>query len=88
MQRFDLEKFCQVVEHGRITLAWVVPPVVLLLAKHPLVSQYELSTLRMMHSSAAPLTTDLVEMVYRRLKIPIKQGYGLSEAAPGVSTQV
>lgn len=42
----------------------------------------------MMHSSAAPLTNDLVEMVYKRLKVPIKQGYGLSEAAPGVATQV
>src|ERR1700744_6729790 len=42
----------------------------------------------MMPSSAAPLTDDLAQMMYKRLKVPIKQGYGLSEASPGVATQV
>jgi 4-coumarate--CoA ligase len=88
MQRFDLEQFCQNIEQNKITLTFVVPPVVLLLAKHPLVDKYNLSSLRMMHSSAAPLTDDLVQMIYKRLKVPIKQGYGLSEASPGVAAQV
>ncbi|OCT46522.1 putative 4-coumarate--CoA ligase 1 [Cladophialophora carrionii] len=87
MQRFELEPFCRLIQHHRITFACVVPPVVLALAKHPLVDKYNLSSLRMMHSSAAPLTADLVQMVYRRLKVPIKQGYGLSEASPGVASQ-
>ncbi|ETI28800.1 hypothetical protein G647_01252 [Cladophialophora carrionii CBS 160.54] len=87
MQRFELEPFCRLIQHHRITFAYVVPPVVLALAKHPLVGKYNLSSLRMMHSSAAPLTDDLVQMVYKRLKVPIKQGYGLSEASPGVASQ-
>ncbi|KIX00172.1 uncharacterized protein Z518_10309 [Rhinocladiella mackenziei CBS 650.93] len=87
MQKFELEQFCQIVQENKITLAYVVPPVALLLAKHSLVDKYDLSSLRILHSSAAPLTNDLVEMVYNRLKVPIKQGYGLSEASPGVSTQ-
>jgi 4-coumarate--CoA ligase len=88
MQRFDLEQFCHNVQKHKTTMAYVVPPVVLLLAKHPLIDKYDLSSLRIMHSSAAPLTKDLVEMMYARLKVPIKQGYGLSEASPGVATQV
>jgi acyl-CoA synthetase (AMP-forming)/AMP-acid ligase II len=88
MQRFELEPFCRIIQDQRITFAFVVPPVVLALAKHPLIDKYNLSSLRMMHSSAAPLTDDLVQMVYKRLKVPIKQGYGLSEASPGVATQV
>ena len=88
MQRFELEPFCRIVQDEKITFAFVVPPVVLALAKHPIVAKYNLSSLRMMHSSAAPLTNDLVQMVYQRLKVPIKQGYGLSEAAPGVASQV
>jgi 4-coumarate--CoA ligase len=88
MQRFDLEQFCHNIEQSNITITFVVPPVVLLLAKHPLVAKYNLSSLRMMHSSAAPLTVDLVDMIYKRLNVPIKQGYGLSEASPGVATQV
>jgi acyl-CoA synthetase (AMP-forming)/AMP-acid ligase II len=88
MQRFDLEQFCKSIQQHKITVTFVVPPVALLLAKHPLVDKFNLRSLRMMHSSAAPLTVDLVEMLYNRLKIPIKQGYGLSEASPGVATQV
>ncbi|KIV78442.1 hypothetical protein PV11_10162 [Exophiala sideris] len=87
MQKFELERLCQIIQDSKITVVYIVPPVVLLLAKHPAVAKYDLSSVRMLHSSAAPLTKDLVDMVYKRLKVPIKQGYGLSEAAPGVVSQ-
>lgn len=87
MERFDLEKFCRLVQELRITYAYVVPPVVLLLAKHPIVEKYDLSSLRMMNSGAAPLTEELVHSVYNRIKVPVKQGYGLSETAPVTHTQ-
>ncbi|KAI1614576.1 phenylacetyl-CoA ligase [Exophiala viscosa] len=87
MQKFELERLCQVIQDSKITMVYIVPPVVLLLAKHPAVAKYDLSSVRMLHSSAAPLTKDLVDMVYKRLNVPIKQGYGLSEAAPGVASQ-
>ncbi len=88
LEKFQLELLCQTIQQSRLTMAYVVPPVVLLLAKHPVVAEYDLSSLRMLHSSAAPLTNDLVELVYGRLKVPVKQGYGLSEASPGVASQV
>ncbi|KAH7417408.1 hypothetical protein BKA64DRAFT_615186 [Cadophora sp. MPI-SDFR-AT-0126] len=87
MQRFDLEQFLSSVQKFKVTIAYVVPPVVLLLAKHPVVDNFDLSSLRMMHSAAAPLTPDLIDMIYKRIKVPIKQSYGMSEAAPGISTQ-
>lgn len=40
-----------------------------------------------MNSGAAPLTKDLVDAVYKRLKIPVKQGYGLTETSPTTHTQ-
>ncbi len=88
MAKFDIEKFCGVVQNQKITFAYVVPPVVLLLSKHPIVDKYDLSSLRMMNSGAAPLTREIVDAVYRRLKIPVKQGYGLSETSPTTHTQV
>lgn len=88
MQRFDLEQFCSSIQQHKITFTYVVPPVALLLAKHPQVDKFNLSSLRIMHSSAAPLTADLVTMIHKRLGVPVKQGYGLSEASPGVATQV
>ena len=87
MSKFDIERFCSLIQKHRITFAYVVPPVVLLLGKHPIVSSYDLSSLRMMNSGAAPLTQELVEAVHSRLKIPIKQGYGLSETSPTTHTQ-
>ncbi|KAI9882602.1 MAG: hypothetical protein M1823_005649 [Watsoniomyces obsoletus] len=87
MAAFDIEDFCVAVQKFRATFAYVVPPVVLLLAKHPVVEKYHLSSLRMMSSGAAPLTKELVDAVYRRLKIPIKQGYGLSETSPTTHVQ-
>ncbi|KAH6709134.1 putative phenylacetyl-CoA ligase [Leptodontidium sp. MPI-SDFR-AT-0119] len=87
MQRFDLEFFLSSIQKFKVTTAYVVPPIVLLLAKHPVVDKYDLSSLRIMHSAAAPLTQDLIDMIYKRIKVPIKQSYGMSEAAPGISSQ-
>jgi 4-coumarate--CoA ligase len=87
MTKFDLEKFCSHIEKFKITFAYVVPPVILLLGKSAIVDKYDVSTVRMMNSGAAPLTKDLVDAVYKRLNIPIKQGYGLSETSPTTHTQ-
>jgi len=87
MPKFDLESFCRHIQTHRITFAYVVPPVVLMLGKSPLIDKYDLSSVRMLNSGAAPLTRDLVDAVYKRLKIPIKQGYGLSETSPTTHTQ-
>jgi acyl-CoA synthetase (AMP-forming)/AMP-acid ligase II len=87
MPKFDLEDFCRFIQELKITFAYVVPPIVLLLGKHPAVSKYDLSSIRMMNSGAAPLTRELVEAVHKRLGIPVKQGYGLSETSPTTHTQ-
>jgi 4-coumarate--CoA ligase len=87
MPRFDLEKFCQIIQDHKITFAYIVPPVVLLLSKHPVVSKYDLSSIRMMNSGAAPLTKELVRAFHKRTNLKIKQGYGLSETSPTTHVQ-
>jgi acyl-coenzyme A synthetase/AMP-(fatty) acid ligase len=88
MQRFNLEQFCSSIEVNKITLAYLVPPVVLLLTKSPVVEKYNLKSLRIVHCAAAPLSNDLIDMAYKRLKVPIIQTYGMSETSPGISSQV
>lgn len=84
--RFDLEVFCAAVQKYKATLALVVPPMVLALAKHPAVSKYDLSTLRILLSGAAPLGVELGDEVERRLpNVRVTQGYGLSETSPVVT---
>ncbi|GLI81741.1 hypothetical protein PoHVEF18_010130 [Penicillium ochrochloron] len=87
MAKFDLERWCSHVQNYRITFAYVAPPIVLLLSKHPLVAEYDLSTLRLLNSGAAPLTRELVEATHARIGVGVKQGYGLSETSPGTHTQ-
>ena len=87
MPKFDIEKFCATVQKHKVSFIYAVPPVVLLLGKHPVVDKYDLSSIRMINCGAAPLTHELVEAVYTRLRVPIKQGYGLSETSPTTHTQ-
>ncbi|KAI5844160.1 hypothetical protein BZA05DRAFT_343349 [Tricharina praecox] len=87
MDRFDLDKFCSLIQQHKITMGYIVPPVVLALAKSPVATKYDLTSLRMLNSGAAPLTRELVDAVWDRLKVPVKQGYGLSETSPVTHTQ-
>jgi acyl-CoA synthetase (AMP-forming)/AMP-acid ligase II len=82
MPRFDLAQFLQLIQQYRITYAHLVPPLVLALAKHPLVDQYDLSSLRTVVSGAAPLGADVQLAAARRLHCVITQGYGMTEASP------
>lgn len=87
MPRFSLQKFCFYVQDYRATFANVVPPVILLLAKHPVVNKYDLSSLKMLNCGAAPLTKDLASALYERIRVPVKQGYGLTETSPTTHLQ-
>jgi 4-coumarate--CoA ligase len=87
MPKFEIEKWCRLVQTHRVTYSYIVPPIVVLLSKHPKVPSYDLSSIRMTNSGAAPLTRELIESVYMRTGIRIKQGYGLSETSPTTHQQ-
>ncbi|CUU37952.1 MAG: 4-coumarate--CoA ligase family protein [Armatimonadetes bacterium] len=82
MPRFDLEQFLKLMQDYRITRANLVPPIILALAKHPIVSQYDLSHLRIIMSGAAPLSAELAQEASQRLGCIVMQGYGLTETSP------
>jgi acyl-CoA synthetase (AMP-forming)/AMP-acid ligase II len=82
MPRFDLEQFLTILQDHQITLAFLVPPIVLALAKHPLVDRFDLSALRVIASGAAPLDADLEQACGKRLGCMVGQGYGLTETSP------
>ncbi|KAJ7109643.1 AMP binding protein [Mycena crocata] len=88
--RFEPVAFCANIEKYRATLSLIVPPVLVVLARHPAAETYDLSSLRYLCSGAAPLGKDLVDQVKKRLKsarktghvCEITQGYGLTETSP------
>lgn len=82
-KRFDLEKFAQSVETYKCTRAHVVPPIVLGLVKSPIVEKYDMSSLKMCLSAAAPLGADAELLLMKRFpNMKVKQGWGMSELSP------
>ena len=82
MPRFDLEEFLSIIQEHKITRAFLVPPIILALAKHPIVDKYDLSSLKHILSGAAPLGADLQTACQQRIGVLVSQGYGMTEASP------
>jgi acyl-CoA synthetase (AMP-forming)/AMP-acid ligase II len=80
--RFELEPFLDTLVKYGVTFASVVPPIVLALAKHPVVGGYDLTKLRMIFSGAAPLSEALAQACADRLGCRVFQGYGMTETSP------
>ena len=85
MPRFDLEGFLGLVQDHRVTLGYLVPPIVLALARHPIVDRYDLSSLRRIVSAAAPLGIEVERECAERLGVPVLQAFGMTETSPGIS---
>ncbi len=82
MPRFDLVEFLGLVQKYRVTILPIVPPIVVGLVKHPAVAQFDLSSVRLVFSGAAPLGEEMARELSRKLGCPVVQGYGMTEASP------
>jgi acyl-CoA synthetase (AMP-forming)/AMP-acid ligase II len=82
LPRFDLESFLRVLQDWPIALAHVVPPIAVLLAKHPLVDNYDLRGVKWLFSGAAPFGRELTRAIRERLNVTTRQGYGMTETSP------
>nr|WAU48308.1 4-coumarate: coenzyme A ligase [Gloriosa superba] len=86
MRKFDVVRMMELVQQFRVTIAPFVPPIVVELAKSPVVDEYDLSSIRVVMSGAAPMGKELEDKL--RAKIPnakLGQGYGMTEAGPVLS---
>ncbi|GMI92883.1 4-coumarate:CoA ligase 2 [Hibiscus trionum] len=81
MQKFEIVTLMELVQKYRVTIAPFVPPIVLAIAKSPDVDKYDLSSIRMVISGAAPMGKKLEDAVRARLpNAKLGQGYGMTEA--------
>lgn len=79
MPRFEFEALLDTIGKYRIELAPLVPPIMVALAKHPLVDRYDLSSLKYIMTGAAPLGAEVERAVSERLGVIVGQGYGMTE---------
>lgn len=87
MPKFAFEEFLKSIVSHRMTHLLLVPPMIVLICKHPAAAKYDLSSVRAVWSGAAPLTAEIVAQLAKRLpQACIGQGYGMTETATTVSS--
>ncbi|MFN3219789.1 MAG: AMP-binding protein [Acidimicrobiales bacterium] len=82
MPRFDLVGALGLIQEHRLTHFYAVPPMILALAKQPIIDDYDLSSLELVLSGAAPLGAELAEEAAARIDCPVVQAYGMTEMSP------
>ncbi len=82
MPRFDLVEFLTHIQNFKCTFLFIAPPIAVALAKHPIVDQFDISSVHTMFSGAAPLDGATGEAAATRLHARMLQGYGMTELSP------
>ena len=67
MPKFELPKMLKLIQRYKVTMGPFVPPIVLAIAKNPIVEDYDLSSIKMVMSGAAPLGKELEDAFRARL---------------------
>ncbi|XP_061728907.1 luciferin 4-monooxygenase-like isoform X1 [Cydia pomonella] len=80
---FNAEKYLGAIQKYKIQVLLTVPPIVLLLAKSPVVEKYDLSSVNVVWCAAAPLSKEIIQAALKRLPncIGIFQVYGMTETS-------
>ena len=83
LPNFQPESFLSTIEKHKINIAHIVPPLVVFLAKHPLVEKYDVTSITELMTGAAPMGGDIAKAASMRTNCKlIRQGYGLTETSP------
>jgi len=80
---FEAGRVLEIIERRRVTLTFAVPAMYNVLARHPAWPDADLSSLRTLMCGGAPVP-DATIKTYLARGLTFVQGYGMTEAAPGV----
>ncbi|KAK5313942.1 hypothetical protein LTR93_010712 [Exophiala xenobiotica] len=84
MPRFDFGKFLEYNKKFRITFFFTVPPIYLLIAKSPLVTD-QFESMHHAVTGAAPMGAELQSLAEQKMGCQISQTWGLSESTGSVT---
>ncbi|XP_037788187.1 4-coumarate--CoA ligase 1-like isoform X1 [Penaeus monodon] len=80
LPRFIPDIFLKAIQTYKVTLAPLVPPLALFMAKHDLVTKFDLTSITNIICGAASLSGDVQALLSQRLSgVRVRQGYGLTE---------
>jgi long-chain acyl-CoA synthetase len=83
--QFDVDATLRLIAERGVTNVPVAPPVIAAWAGRPGAAE-ALAGVRVLLSGAAPLDPELATLMTRTSGVPVEQGYGLTEAAPVVTS--
>lgn len=93
LPKFDMLMYLNALQDHHATLALIVPPIALGLARHPVVDKFDLSSLRFVISGAAPMSWELQSALQDRIngqrkpgvegQTKVIQGWGMTETTSG-----
>ena len=86
MNRFDANQVFANFEKYKVTVFAGAPPMYFAFVNTPGLDKYDVSSLRMAGSGAAPLPVVIMEKFKELTGVQISEGYGLSETAPTLSS--
>uniref|UniRef100_A0A182NN52 Luciferin 4-monooxygenase n=1 Tax=Anopheles dirus TaxID=7168 RepID=A0A182NN52_9DIPT len=88
LPKFEEGLFLSCIENYRCSFVFVVPPLMVFLAKHPLVDNYDLTSINTLLCGAAPLSKETETLVKQRIGVKhVLQGYGMSETTLAMLVQ-
>lgn len=83
---FDVEKLFQSIEKYKVKNIGLVPAMIHAMVFAPQSNKYDLSSLESVISGSASLPVAIIQAFKKKFNAEIREGYGLSEAAPVVSS--
>lgn len=86
--RFNPEKVFQDFEKYKVTVFYGAPPMYHAFVNTPGLDKYKVTTLKGAFSGAAPLPVIIMEKFKQLTGVQISEGYGLSETAPTLSSNM
>jgi long-chain acyl-CoA synthetase len=85
LDRFDVGRLVDAIQRERATVLVLVPTMLRMLLDHLDAHPADLTSLRLVHYAAAPMPATLLDRAMRALPCDFLHGYGMTEAAPGVT---
>ncbi len=79
MEQFDPEMFFEIVERERISRTILAPAIINMLANHPAAAKADLSSLKTIYYSGAPISPTVLRMAMEVFGPIFLQGYGSTE---------
>jgi long-chain acyl-CoA synthetase len=86
VRRFKAEPILELIESTRATQFLGVPAMVNHMTRSPSLQCHNLSSLRTVHSAAAPMPSELIDVLRRDWEVGYAESYGLTEVSPVITT--